>query len=308
MKATTRTTTTIAFIASKTWNIVDLFMMTRGFFMKTKIYLFCFAIMACSKDLSSQVENTLAQAPEILWDVSKNRLKIKQLYNENENFPMYWEASLVNGKFVSIGADVRKGTSMPVDMKQLIMPRGGLNSAVLDARYYTKLNLLWFYFYDSEMLYLDLFGKPGFWKEPKTSIIKNEGDKIFISAWGIECYVVSRSKGMVVGYISNASGDDANSFEVGEFASKNGWLFPVVVYEKREGVYVKRQKIDVNTLEINKPLALSDFTVTIPAGLTVMDEIKKTSYQANRPISSMDVELIDAQLKNLVEKAKAKTK
>ena len=107
---------------------------------------------------------------------------------------------------------------------------------------------------------------------------------------------------------------DDSTIVAENFTYKNGWMFPLQFrsYSSLEnGGNIKYQRgvvIEKESLEINKKYAFSDFSVKIQAGTLVYDEINNLKFRAGRTLNTLDAEIIEKQLLQLIEKAKKKEK
>jgi hypothetical protein len=128
-------------------------------------------------------------------------------------------------------------------------------------------------------------------------------------------FIIDKKRGVISKKISRSWGKNEDVYEsdiiVAEnYISKNGWMFPLqfrYYSAPMDGENAKSQRrivIEKESLEINKKYPLSDFLVKIPAGTRVRDNINNLEFRAGQETRSLDAELIEKQLLQLVEKKK----
>ncbi len=250
---------------------------------------------------------TLVSLNKVQWDVKDDVLKRSSLLKIDSDTTLFKQFSVANGKLVVLQGNVSNTErNLCIDPSKLIDPVSSIQTTRIEASVRTGIDLWFFYYYDPKKTLLDLFNSKDA-RSSSTGITVNN-DEITVPAFGVRRYVISSSKGMVVKILEGEIGDDSNGMVADEFSLKNGWLFPTTILTKENGIYVRRQKIDVNSIEVNKSYSPGDFFLTIPKGATVYDDIKGIDFQAPHPISSLDIKEIEGALLEIIKRANKEAK
>jgi hypothetical protein len=262
----------------------------------------------------------------IKWDLKKNYLYIKKVeYREKETELYYSEASYLDGRATELSCYIDRNEKDVLNPKKKANLSAGVGAIASDPFNYARLSFMDLYYVS-----IPVVDEVELLRNPPVNLVAGLGDKslfvnkvkiittpnsdeIHIRALGTQQFVLSKKKGTVIKRIAGWENKDGTwdvreTKEVVNFCRKNGWIFPVEIVAKGRGKRLFRERIDVETLEIDKPLSLSDFTVVIPAGTAVYDGIKGIRYFAGKEITTMDLKKVETQLKAFLEKAEKDTK
>ncbi|MDR0536239.1 MAG: hypothetical protein LBG65_07860 [Puniceicoccales bacterium] len=95
------------------------------------------------------------------------------------------------------------------------------------------------------------------------------------------------------------------SLDVTKFHQKDGWLFPVEIVSYLDGEPHSRERIDPDSLGINRPFLSCDFSLRMPAGIKIHDTIHGFHYVSGREMVLGETAGLENDLRNLVERVRS---
>jgi hypothetical protein len=250
----------------------------------------------------ADIKNKMYKKTEVIYPTSpQQNLKYMEIVN-------------VDGKFINFHGEIDRKEKIVFQPQKLNNLQGAIQHGVGNITLETPF--LFFYFFNNGNTRInEIFTNPKAFSAIKIRE-SNLGKNVSIHAGGVRFDFDSAtgllSKRVDEAYLTAKVARDHFIMQADEYIEQNGWFFPKTLIRKYgDSIPDKRAyrtTIQSESFEINKKYVLSDFSVVIPAGTYVYDEIKNAYQKIERPMSSMDIKSISKQLEDIIERSRKEEK